>query len=216
MKHSNLASTADGANKTQIPNNVYDQLKVKLVDAEDRVAAAKRQLSRAEAEANRIDKIAQSVPGVLLEVQDLDRDYGILKTNYEQLVVRRQATQIADAADTKTEKIQFRIIDPPQVPLVPAQPNRPVLVSVVLLAGLAAGVAAPIFMRQFDRSFATIGQLRDLGLPILGSVTRISLGTARRRSTMQLAGVCAGAVMLIAVYGVLLLLSLNLHPVDVS
>lgn len=214
MKHSSSAS--DGAAKTQIPNNVYDQLKVKLVDAEDRVAAARRQLSQADSEANRIDKIARSVPGVLLEVQDLDRDYGILKSNYEQLVARRQATQIADAADTKTEKIQFRIIDPPQVPLVPARPNRPVLVSVVLLAGLAGGVTAPIFMRQFDRSFATIAQLRDLGLPILGSVTRISLGAARRKSAMQLAGVCASAVMLIAVYGVLLLFSLNLHSVGVS
>jgi polysaccharide chain length determinant protein (PEP-CTERM system associated) len=214
MKHSSDATA--GASKTQIPNSLYDQLKVKLVDAEDRVAAARRQLSQAQAEANRIDKIAQSVPGVLLEVQDLDRDYGILKSNYEQLVARREATQIADAADTKTEKIQFRIIDPPQVPLVPAQPNRPVLVSVVLLAGLGAGIAAPIFMRQFDRSFATIGQLRDLGIPILGSVTRISLGAARRRSAMQLAGVCASAVMLIAVYGTLLLLSFNLHSVGVS
>jgi polysaccharide chain length determinant protein (PEP-CTERM system associated) len=213
MKHS---AGAAGATKTQIPNSVYDQLKLKLVDAEDRVAAARRQLSRTEAEAGRIDKIAQSVPGVLLEVQDLDRDYGILKSNYEQLVARRQATQIADAADTKTEKIQFRIIDPPQVPFAPAQPNRPVLVSVVLLAGLGAGMAAPIFMRQVDRSFATIGQLRDLGVPILGSITRISLGAARRRSAVQLAGVCASAIMLIAVYGTLLLLSLNIHSVGVS
>jgi polysaccharide chain length determinant protein (PEP-CTERM system associated) len=214
MKHSGAAVSSAG--KSQIPNNVYDQLKIKLVDAEDRVAAAQRQLSQVEAEADRIDKIARSVPGVLLEVQDLDRDYGILKSNYEQLVARRQATQIADAADTKTEKIQFRIIDPPQVPLVPAEPNRPVLVSVVLLAGLGAGVAAPIFMRQFDRSFATLGQLRDLGIPILGSVTRISLGAARRRAAMQLAGFCASAVMLIAVYGTLLALSLNLHSVGVS
>jgi polysaccharide chain length determinant protein (PEP-CTERM system associated) len=216
MKHSGSSGAGAGAIKAQIPNDVYNQLKIKLVDAEDRVAAAQKQLARDQAEAARIDKIGQSMPGVLLEVQDLDRDYGILKTNYEQLVARRQATQIADAADTKTEKIQFRIVDPPQVPLVPAQPNRPVLVSVVLLAGLGAGAAAPILMRQFDRSFATIVQLRDLGLPILGSVTRISLGAARRRSAMQLAGVCASAVMLIAVYGALLLLSLNIHSAGIS
>ncbi|HUC12651.1 MAG TPA: XrtA system polysaccharide chain length determinant [Stellaceae bacterium] len=210
------STAAAGSTKTQIPNNIYDQLKIKLVDAEDRVAAAQRQLVEAEANAERIDKIAQSVPGVLLEVQDLDRDYGVLRTNYDGLVARRQAAQIADAADTKTEKIQFRVIDPPQVPLAPVQPNRPVLVSVVLLAGLGAGVAAPIFMRQFDRSFATIGQLRDLGIPILGSVTRLSLGATRRRAAVQLAGVCASAVMLIAVYGTLLLLSLKLHSVGVS
>lgn len=217
MKHSSAAAKSGGVpDKTQIPNTVYDQLKVKLVDAEGQVAEAQRRLARAEAVVERIEKIAQSAPAVMLQIEDMQRDWGILQKNYDELVSRRQSTQIADAADTKTQKIQFRIIDAPQVPLVPAEPNRPVLVSMVLLAGVGAGLAAPVLLGQLDRSFTTLGQLRDLGLPILGSVSRISLGAARRRAAMQLAGVCASAVMLIAVYGTLLLLSLNLHSVGVS
>jgi hypothetical protein len=108
------------------------------------------------------------------------------------------------------------ILDPPQVPVIPAEPNRPLLVSIVLLAGLVAGIATPIVMAQLDRSFATLTQLRDLGIPVLGSVTRLSLGPARRQATIQLAGVCASAGVLIAVYGTLLALSLGLHSVGVS
>ncbi|MBV8737818.1 MAG: hypothetical protein JO007_11285 [Alphaproteobacteria bacterium] len=209
------SSGSDNA-KTQIPNAIYDQLKVKLVDAEGQVAAAQRQVAETQAEVDRIERIARSVPEVLIQVEDLDRDYGILKRNYEELVSRRQATQIADAADTKTEKIQFRIIDPPQVPLAPVEPNRPMLVSLALLAGLGAGIAAPIVMGQLDRSFTAISQLRELGIPVLGSITRISLGASRRRAVMQLAGVCAAGFVLIAVYGTLLLFSLNLHSVGIS
>lgn len=217
MKRSGSApEPANAVAKTQIPNAVYDQLKVKLADSQAQVATAQRELIEAQADIARIEKIAQAVPGVLIQVQDLDRDYGILKRNYEELVSRRQATQIADAADTKTEKIQFRIIDPPQVPLVPAEPNRPILISLAMLAGLGAGVAAPIVMAQLDRSYATITHLRDLGIPVLGSVTRISLGASRRQAAMQLIGICASAVMLIAIYGTLLLFSLNLHSVGVS
>ncbi len=215
MKHS-VSESAGGAGKTQIPNAVYDQLKVKLVDAEGQVAAIQRRLKQAQAEEDRIEKIARSAPAVLNEVQDVDRDYGILKKNYEELVSRRQSATIAEAADTKTEKIQFRVIDAPQVPVVPVEPNRPLLVSMVLLIGLGTGLATPLMIGQLDRSFATVAQLRDLGIPILGSVTRISLGAARRRATLQLAGVCASAVVLIAVYGTLLLLSLKLHSVGVS
>ena len=215
MKHSGSESSG-GVSKTQIPNAVYDQLKVKLVDAETQVAAIQRRLKQAQAEEERIEKIARSAPAVLSEVQDLDRDYGILKRNYEEFVSRRQSTQIAEAADTKTEKIQFRVIDAPQVPLVPVEPNRPLLVSMVLLVGLGTGLATPLMIGQLDRSFATVAQLRDLGVPILGSVTRISIGAARRRATVQLAGVCASAVVLIAVYGTLLLLSLKLHSMGVS
>jgi polysaccharide chain length determinant protein (PEP-CTERM system associated) len=215
VKHGPAAAAAS-QDKSQVPNTVYDQLKVRVADAEAQVAAAQRRLAVAQADEQRINRIAQSAPAVVTEAEDLDRDYGILKRNYQELVSRRQATEIADAADTKTEKIQFRIVDPPQLPIVPAEPNRPLLVSFVLFVGLGAGVASPILLGQLDHSFATLTQLRDLGVPVLGSVTRLALGTARRRATIQFAGVCASAAVLIAVYGTLLVLSFGLHSVGVS
>jgi hypothetical protein len=176
----------------------------------------KRRLDEAQADLARIEAVAKSAPGVLAQAQDLDRDYLVLKKNYQELVARREATEIAHAADTKTEKIQFRIVDPPQVPVLPAAPNRPMFVSVVLFFGIGAGFAVPMLLTQIDRSFATIGQLRSLGIPILGSVSRVTLGTARRREVMQLAGVCASAFLLILVYGTLLALSVGLHTMGVS
>jgi polysaccharide chain length determinant protein (PEP-CTERM system associated) len=205
-----------GASKGQIANGAYDQIKVRLVDAEAVVAAVQRRLSEAETQEAKIEKIAKSAPQVLVQAQDLDRDYGILKQNYTGLVARRESTQIANAADTKTEKIQFRIVDPPQVPVVPAAPNRPLLVTIVLALGVGAGVVAPLLVMQLDRSFATLGQLRNLGIPILGSVSRLSIGAAQRRAALQFVGVTASAVILVAVYGTLLMLSIGLHSVGVS
>jgi polysaccharide chain length determinant protein (PEP-CTERM system associated) len=210
------AQAFNSATKGQITNSVYDQIKVKLVDAESVVAAVQRRLAEAEAEQARIEKIAQTAPGILVQAEDLNRDYGVLKKNYEELVARREATQIANAADTKTEKIQFRIVDPPQVPVVPAAPNRPLLVSVVLVFGIGAGLAAPLLLMQLDRSFATLGQLRNLGLPIVGSVSRLALAPAQRRAALQAVGVTASALVLVAVYGTLLMLSIGLHSVGVS
>ena len=136
-----------------------------------------------------------------MQAQDLDRDYAILKRNYQEMVARREATQIASAADTKTEKIEFRIVDPPQVPTFrPPQTGR-CWCRWCLLFGIGGGIAVPLALTQLDRSFATVGQLRNLGLPILGSVSRLSLGAARRRAVIQLAGVSASAFLLIAVYG---------------
>ncbi len=216
LKRSPGGAGARAAAKSQIANSVYDQLKVKLVEAEGTVATTRQRLAEAETEQTRIEKIVQSAAGVVQQAQDLDRDYSVLKKNYEALVARREAAQIANAADTKTENIQFRIVDPPQVPVLPVAPNRALLVSVVLALGLGAGLGVPLAVSQLDRSFATVGQLRNLGLPILGSVSRLSLGAARRQAVMQMAGVCASAVVLIAVYGTLLALSLGLHSVGVS
>ena len=215
-KASGGAAKSGGATKGEVANSVYDQIKVRLVDAEAAVAAVQRRLDEAQSDQERIEKVAASAPGVLVQAQDLDRDYSVLKRNYQELVARREATQIANAADTKTEKIQFRIVDPPQVPILPAAPNRPMLVSMVLLFGIGGGLAVPLALTQIDRSFATIGQLRNLGLPILGSVSRLSLGAARRRAMIQLAGVCASAFLLIAIYGTLIALSIGLHTMGIS
>jgi len=95
-------------------------------------------------------------------------------------------------------------------------PNRPMYVSLVLIFGIGAGFAVPLALTQLDRSFATIGQLRSLGLPVLGSVSRLSLGQARRHAAIQLAGVCASAFLLIAVYGTLIALSNGLPTIGVS
>jgi len=215
-KASGGTGKSGGATKGEVANSVYEQIKVRLVDAEAAVAAVQRRLDEARSDQERIEKVAASAPGVLVQAQDLDRDYSVLKRNYQELVARREATQIANAADIKTEKIQFRIVDPPQVPILPAAPNRPMLVSTVLLFGLGGGLAVPLALTQIDRSFATIGQLRNLGLPILGSVSRLSLGAARRRAMIQLAGVCASAFLLIAVYGTLIALSMGLHTMSIS
>ena len=208
--------SAGSTTKGEIANSVYEQIKVRLVDTEAALAAVQRRLDEARSDQARIEKVAASAPGVLVQAQDLDRDYSILKRNYQELVARREATAIANAADTKTEKIQFRIVDPPQVPILPAAPNRPLLVSMVLLFGIGGGLAVPLALTQIDRSFATIAQLRNLGLPILGSVSRLSLGAARRRAVIQMAGVCASAFLLIAVYGTLIALSMGLRTMGIS
>ena len=208
--------SGSGSTKGEITNPVYEQIKVRVVDTEAAVAAVQRRLEEAKSDQERIEKVAKSAPGVLVQAQDLDRDYSVLKKNYQELVSRREATQIANAADTKTEKIQFRIVDPPQVPILPAAPNRVMFVSIVLLFGLGAGLAVPLALTQIDRSFATIGQLRNLGLPIVGSVSRLSLGAAHRQAMVQLAGVCVSAFLLIAVYGTLIALSGGLHMMGVS
>ena len=197
-------------------NPVYEQLKLKLADAEGIVAVVKRALADAETERERIEKVVALGPdrgGASAGPRPRLRHS---EASYEELVSRRETARIADAADTKTNKIEFRIVDPPQVPILPSAPNRPLLVSAVLLAGVGAGLAVPIAMMQLDHSFTTVAQLRNLGIPIVGSISRLSIGAARRRVTVQLAEVGASALVLIAVYGTLLALSITRHWMGMS
>lgn len=201
--------------KAQIANPVYERVKLSLVDAEMAVASVERRLKQAEKEQELLEEHARAMPGVKAQAQDLDRDYAVKKKNFDELLARREQARIAEAADTTADKIQFRVIDPPQVPVIPSAPNQPMLLSGVLVVAIGAAIGLPFVLFQFDRSYTTLTGLRALGIPILGSVSYLVSPDGRRRERIQFAAVCASIFGLLCVYGLLLAISTNLYRLSV-
>jgi len=207
----NSAQTGSGSRHSSISNIVYEQLKLRLTDQESTVAALSRQLEDVGKERQRLEKVMRATPEVELQAQNLDRDYNVIRKNYEELLARRESAHLAEAADVETDKGQFRIVDAPQIPVDPVFPNRALLYSAVLVLGLAAGIGLAIVLIQIDRSFATIAGLRTLGLPVLGTVSLVNFVDARRHLVREAAGIGATAVILLVIYAALLAKGYGLH-----
>ena len=197
------ANTSSMPRRNQITNTVYEQLQVRLADMDSTVASLERRLSDAKTELERVEEIARTVPGVEAKAQDLDRDYDVIKRNYEELLQRRESAKLAEAADNKADKIHFRIVDPPIVPSEPSWPNRPLMYSAVLLIGFAAGAAVPFLLAQLDRSFASIAEMKAAGLPVLGGITKVLELRSRWRHSINLMGLTACTLVLLCAYGLL-------------
>jgi len=184
---------------------VYEQLKVLHVQAESDVASLKRQVADATAERDRLEEIARGAPGVQAQFINLDRDYDVVRKNYDELVGRREQMRLSAAADTDADKVRIQVVDPPQVPRVPVGPKRPLLLSGVLLAGLGGGVAATILLGQLDQSFHNLHDLRGLGLPVAGAIS-LQAGAPRiGRRVVNVAAVAVAVLLLCGVYGGLVL-----------
>jgi polysaccharide chain length determinant protein (PEP-CTERM system associated) len=183
-----------------VPNPVYEQLKVKLVDSDSNVSSLQRQRGGVADLLQRLEKVQREQPGLLAEYQNMDRDYGVLRRNYEELLSRLQSANIAQAADTQADKVKLQIVDPPEVPRLPAAPNRLLLVSGVLLAGLGCGAAIPILLGQLDRSYATVDDLRNLGLPVVGGISVLGRPPALQRLMVGLR-FSAAILALMVIYG---------------
>lgn len=191
---------AAGGRSRGVPNPLYEQLRVRLLDTQATIASLERQVAGAVAELNRLDALARSEPGLQAEYLNLDRDYNVLKENYEQLLARREAARMAEAADNKADKVRLRVVDPPQVPRIPVGPNRLLLVSGIFLAGLGAGGGLAVLLMQLDRTFYTTRDLRALGLPILGGISLVR-PRGGWRGTPGLLGFGFGLLLLFVVYG---------------
>lgn len=194
--------------RRSVPNPVYDQLKVKLVEANTQIVSLQRQRDDAVRYRDKLEKIQREQPGLIAEYQNMDRDYNVLRKNYEELLSRLQAANIAQAADTQADKVKLQVIDPPEVPHLPAAPNRLLLITGVLLAGMAAGVGITILFGQMDRSFSTVDELRTLGLPVLGGISVLGMAPLRQRLMTVMRFGFAVAV-LVGTYGVLIIIILR-------
>jgi polysaccharide chain length determinant protein (PEP-CTERM system associated) len=186
--------------KRSVPNQVYDQLKVKLIEADTGIITLQRQRDEAVRYRDRLEKVQREQPGLIAEYQNMDRDYTVLRRNYEELLGRLQSANIAQAADTQADKVKLQIIDPPEIPRLPVAPNRLLLVTGVLLGGLLTGAGLTVLFGQLDRSFSSVDELRNLGLPVLGGISVLGLIPLRQR-LMVVVRFGASVAVLVGVYG---------------
>jgi polysaccharide chain length determinant protein (PEP-CTERM system associated) len=210
---SGVATSGRAARSRSQPNTVYDQLKVLQVQADSDVDSLRRQVTDATHERDRLEEIARNVPGVQAQYVNLDRDYDVVRKNYDELVARRESMQLLAAADSGSDKVKLQVIDPPQVPRIPVGPRRILLLSSVLLAGLGGAVASAMLLSQLDRSFHSVRDLRGLGLPVAGGVSLLA-GTPRHTAPdgFVVMTVATALLLLGGVYGGLLFRVMQATP----
>ena len=159
-----------------------EQTRLALAQAEARVASLRARVSEFESRLQRLSEDAQRIPELETEMAQLNRDYSVHKSNYDQLVARRESANIAAEMSTQSGIADFRIIDPPTLPNKPSAPNRLLLLPLIALAGLAAGFALTFLISQLRPAFSDARQLREVaGLPVLGTVSMLSTAERRRR-----------------------------------
>jgi polysaccharide chain length determinant protein (PEP-CTERM system associated) len=198
-----IAPIATGSNDdNKVPNPLYEQIKLQLVKQESIVAALKQRLETRKEELAKWRKMASTAPQVEAELQRLMRDYDVIKKGYQELRTRQESAKLARELETKAQKVQFRIVDPPLVPMKPSGPNRPMFLSGVLFGGIAAGLAFALLLTQINSTFASVQSLRSaFQLPVVGSVTAIHAPGEkwrRKRELFSFVIVCLG---LLAAYG---------------
>lgn len=193
---------ASGAPAGGSEGAVASQLKLSLAEAEAQVAGLRARVADYEKRLAALRDRARSVPEREAEFARLNRDYGVEKQNYQNLVSRRESASMSEQMGATTGFADFRIIDPPRVSPTPVSPNRKMLVPLVLLAALAAGLAASYLFSVLHPTFHDgRGLKRAAQRPVLGAVSLVLSDTVvakRRRSRVVFAG---GVTALVATYG---------------
>lgn len=202
-------SSTGGASRGRVSNQVYEQLKLRLVDAESAAAMAKARMEQAGEDVKRLTEQAEVAPRIEAELADLMREYGVLRQKYEELLSRRESARISQAAESSSDKVQFRIIDAPQVAPKPTAPNRPLLLAAVLALGVGAGVGLAFLLHQLDDAISDPEDVSEtFHVPLLGTVSMVDNLTLQQQRRVSARRFVLISSSLLMAFGSVMALSL--------
>jgi polysaccharide chain length determinant protein (PEP-CTERM system associated) len=182
-------------------NPVYQELRMSLTEAELEVTTVRGKLADQERRVAELRRAVDTVPEVEAELKRLNRDYDVTKKQYEDLLGSLESARLSEQAEQSSDDIKFKIIDPPVASLKPVAPNRPLFLSIVLLAALGAGGALAFLQNQLAPVFTSRRRLAELThVPVLGTITLVQ--TPQQRLTARVAAVAfsGGVLALVAAY----------------
>jgi polysaccharide chain length determinant protein (PEP-CTERM system associated) len=167
---------------------------------------------------NKLEVLKQKidlVPQIEAELTALNRDYGITKGKYEELLSRKESAELAKKADVSSEDVKFRVIDPPLAPIKPNGPKRIVGYTLVLLLGMLSGVGVAFLISQINTILIRGSQLTSLtSYPVLGFVSHLKLTEIKKTDRKRLMVFSVSCGLILALYCSLVsaeILQINLY-----
>ncbi|MFM5949758.1 MAG: XrtA system polysaccharide chain length determinant [Novosphingobium sp.] len=192
-----------------MPNPAYSSLESIKAERQANVQALTARRASVQTELAQLTAQQFTNPEVLAEQQRINRDYDVLKQQYDKLLQDREELRLRGQVETEHNSVKFQVIDPPSTPRSPVAPNRPLLLFGVLLVGLGAGAGVAFAVSQLRSTFATTAKLeRALGLPVLGAISATMTDTGKALRRKRLKYFYAGTAALGGVFVVLLALEI--------
>jgi polysaccharide biosynthesis transport protein len=189
-----------------IANPSYISLRAMLAEKEAQLAAAAARRNQLQSDLTQLSSRQSSEPGLAAEQSRLNRDYDVLKQQYDQLLANREQVRLRGDMQTRTSPLNIQVVEPPSIPSAPIAPNRPIFLTLILFVALGAGAGAAFVAGQLQTTFPTQTRLAQVtGLPVFGTVTEVVTPAERARRRQGLFRLAGAGGALAASWAILIL-----------
>jgi polysaccharide chain length determinant protein (PEP-CTERM system associated) len=181
-------------------NPVYQAVQIALNEVDVEIATLEADERDRQQKLHDLQSLIAEVPGVEAELARLNRDYSVIKDQYQALIQSRERQQLSEQASA-TDQVEFRVLNPPDADLKPVAPKRLMLLAGVLAAALGVGAALSYLLAQLKPVFDSVRALSEAtGFPVIGLVSRIAVdprATSRSRLAVAAFSIAVGTLILI-------------------
>ncbi|MFZ0963055.1 MAG: Wzz/FepE/Etk N-terminal domain-containing protein [Terriglobia bacterium] len=191
------AKSANPSEKDAATAQLKSQLEANRLEIQDALADQKQIESRIAEYQSRLNM----TPVREEQLADILRDYDLSKKNYDDLLAKEKQSELATSLEIRQEGAQFRLIDPPSLPMKPSGATHVKVSLGGLGAGLALGIALVFLLETKDHSLLDEEELRRVfAFPLLVGVPMLlSKVEQRRRSRVAVLEWLVGATLCLLV-----------------
>jgi polysaccharide biosynthesis transport protein len=136
------------------------------------------------------------------QLAEILRDDDLLKKDYADLQKQKLQSQLTASVEENQEGQQFRLVDPPTLPIRPSSPNRLKICLGGIAGGILFGIALGFLIDTRDGSVHTEKALgQSFALPLLLAMPLVlTPGESRARIWKRVFECIAGVVMILAMF----------------
>lgn len=184
----------------KLPNPNYYRLQQDLLNVEAQIVNAKLQTDAVESSIQNLHALSSQLPDIEAQTSQLNRDYDVVRASYAKLIERREAILLAQNMAGEKTAVAFQIVERPQTSNAPTGPNRPMFLTAVAVAGLAASIGyVVIAVTLAGEPPGTLEGLRAIvNRPVIGVISMLR----RQRPLRTAASISAFATAWVALLAI--------------
>jgi polysaccharide chain length determinant protein (PEP-CTERM system associated) len=164
------------------------QLRARLRQSEINIVDLTKRQVQIQEQSRVLEGRVQAVPGVEQKLKELTRNYQSALDFYNELLKKRDNSAMATDLAHQQEGEQFRVLDPPSLPMKPSSPKILVFAAGGLGGGVALGLAILYVLMAMDQALHTERDVEMfLKLPVLTSLPMLEASDLGKKNRDLLA-----------------------------
>jgi len=174
------------------------QLKANQQEIED----SRRELARVDEQISSYQARLNGTPIREQQLADLTRDYDQSTANYDSLLKKQMQSQLATNLEKRQQGEQFRIIDPPSLPMKPISPDRLKLSMIGIFVGLLVGIGLAVTVELIEDRVRNEDEVtRIVNVRILAGIPHLFTPEEQMKQRRQrvIEWSCAGLMLVVMV-----------------
>jgi Uncharacterized protein involved in exopolysaccharide biosynthesis len=167
-------STPANAQTNDIDPPAIQQLRAKIRQDDVNIADLVKRQGQIQSQISILQGRIQSTPAVEQQFKELTRSYQSAVDFYNDLLKRHDQAKIGRDLNRQQQGEQFRVLDPPSLPMTPSFPKKTIFAGAGAGGGLALGLAILYLLAVLDGSMHTERDVEVcMQLPVLATVPSV-------------------------------------------